>query len=95
LDTERRRYIVGDPELFSNYDKGDLEPLYGPHAWHGTLRTSEFIPTYIEELLINYIILRELGTGQERILMNVGSDGSAGSLHPAHISKQILQWYGW
>ncbi len=97
LDKERRRYIVGDPELFSNYDKGDLEPLYGPHAWHGTLRTSEFIPTYVEELLINYIILRELGTGQERILMNVGSDGSAQSvgdlrlLCPAIIPAQDVQ----
>ena len=97
LDKERRRYIVGDPEIFSNYDKGDLEPLYGPHAWHGTLRTSEFIPTYVEELLINYIILRELGTGQERILMNVGSDGSSQSvgdlrlLCPAIIPDQDVQ----
>jgi hypothetical protein len=97
LDKERRRYIVGDPALFSKYDKGDLEPLYGPHAWHGTLRTSEFIPTYVEELLINYIILRELGTRKERIIMNVGSDGSAQSvgdlrlLCPAVIPDQDVQ----
>jgi len=97
LDKERRRYIVGDPASFSKYDKGDLEPLYGPHAWHGTLRTSEFIPTYVEELLINYIILRELGTRRDRILMNVGSDGSAQSvgdlrlLCPAVIPDQDIQ----
>lgn len=74
LDKEKRRYIVGDPNTFSKYDKGDEEPLYGPHPWHGTLKTSEFIPTFTEEILINYIILRELGI--RGIKVNVGSDGS-------------------
>jgi hypothetical protein len=97
LDKERRRYVVGDPASFSKYDKGDLEPLYGPHAWHGTLRTSEFIPTYVEEILINYIILRELGARKERIVINVGSDGSMQSVGrlllgcPAYIPDKAVQ----
>lgn len=97
LDKEKRRYVIGDPLAFSKYDKGDLEPLYGPHAWHGMLRTSEFIPTYVEQLLVNYIILRELGNQKERIIMNVGSDGSQQSvgdymlLCPAIIPNKKIQ----
>lgn len=79
LDEEKRRYIVGEPNSFSKYDKGDVEPLYGPHAWHGMLRTSEFIPTFVEEILINYILLRELGQ-KGRINVVVGSDGSRQSI---------------
>lgn len=82
LDQEKRRYVVGDPKFFSKYDKGNEEPFYGPHAWHGTLRTSEFIPTFVEEVLINYIILREIGVEKEKIKINVGSDGSMQSGEP-------------
>ena len=51
----------------------------------------------IEELLVNYIILRELGTKEERIIMNVGSDGAMQSgdgllLHcPAYIPVKEVQ----
>lgn len=76
LDKEKRIYIIGAPQKFSKYDKGDEEPLYGPHAWHGLLRTSEFIPTFVEQILINYIILREMGVSKDKIMINVGSDGS-------------------
>jgi hypothetical protein len=76
LDKEKRRYVIGDPASFSEYDKGDEEPLYGPHAWHGMLRTSEFIPTFVEQMLVNYIILRELDVRKERITVVVGSNGA-------------------
>lgn len=76
LDKEKRRYIIDNPQNFSKYDKGDQEPLYGPHAWHGLLRTSEFIPTFVEQILINYIILREMGVPKDKIKINVGTDGS-------------------
>ena len=96
LDKEKRIYVVGEPLAFSKYDKGDEEPKFF-HDWHGALKTSEFIPTYVEQLLINYIILRELGTQKERIIMNVGSDGSSQSaggflLHcPAYIPDKEIQ----
>lgn len=76
LDKEKRRYIVGESGIFSKYDKGNKEPLYGPHPWHGMLRTSQFIPTFADQILINYIILRELGIEKHKIKINVGSDGS-------------------
>jgi len=97
LDKEKRRYVIGEPASFSKYDKGDKEPLYGPHAWHGMCRTSEFIPIYTEQLLISYIILRELDIQKERITMVVGSDGarqSVGSfllLCPAVIPDKEVQ----
>ncbi len=96
LDKEKRRYVIGEPASFSKYDKGDEEPLYG-HAWHGILRTSEFIPTYVEEILVNYIILRELDIQKERILVNIGSDGSLQRVGdvllccPAYIPDQEVQ----
>ena len=76
LDKEKRRYVIGAPQNFSKYDKGDKEPLYGPHDWHGLLRTSEFIPTFVEQIFVNYIILREMGVSKDKIMINVGSDGS-------------------
>jgi len=97
LEKEKRRYVIGDPISFSKHNKGDREPLYGPHAWHGMLRTSEFIPIFVEQILINYIILRELGSQKERIIVNVGSDGSSQSvgnfrlLCPAVIPPKIVQ----
>ncbi|MGA8849422.1 MAG: hypothetical protein WB564_06340 [Dehalococcoidia bacterium] len=96
LDKEKRRYIIGSPNEFSEYDQGDEAPKF-LHEWHGFLKTSEFIPTYVEELLVNYIILRELGAEQERMTMSVGSDGaiqfSGGLLlHcPAHIPDKKVQ----
>lgn len=75
LDKEKRKYILGHPQNFSKYDKGDEEPLYS-HSWHGLLRTSEFIPTFVEQILINYILLREMGVSKDKIRINVGSDGS-------------------
>lgn len=97
LDKEKRRYVIGEPASFSKYDKGDAEPLYGPHDWHGKCRTSEFIPIYVEQLLISYIILRELNIQKERIIIVVGSDGarqSVGSfllLCPAVIPDKEVQ----
>jgi len=76
LDKEKRRYIVGDPAIFREFDKSDKEPLFGPHAWHGVVRTSEFIPIFVEQVFINYILLREKGISKEEIKINVGSDGS-------------------
>lgn len=96
LDNEKRRYVIGRPEAFSKYDQGDEEPKFF-HEWHGALKTSEFIPTYVEELLVNYIILRESGVQKERIIINVGSDGSYQSvgsllLHcPAYIPVKEVQ----
>jgi len=96
LDKEKRRYVIGNPNEFSAYDQGDEEPKYS-HEWHGALKTSEFIPTYAEGLLVNYIILRELGVKKERIIMNLGSDGaiqySGGWLlvSPAHIPVKEVQ----
>ncbi len=96
LDKEQRRYVLGHPEAFAKYNKGDKEPKFF-HEWHGALKTSEFIPTYVEELLVNYIILRELGASKERITINVGSDGSyqhiSGFLFhcPAHIPDKEVQ----
>lgn len=96
LDKEKRRYIVGNPNEFSEYDQGNEEPKF-LHEWHGFLKTSEFIPTYVEELLVNYIILRELGAEQEKVTMSVGSDGamqySGGMLLrcPAHIPDKRVQ----
>jgi len=96
LDTEKRRYVIGHPETFSVYDKEGEKPRFF-HEWHGVLKTSEFIPTYVEELLINYIILRELGTRKERIIINVGSDGSKQSVGglilrcPAYIPDKEVQ----
>lgn len=96
LDKEKRRYIVGEPEKFSAYDLGDEEPKFF-HEWHRVLRTPQFIVTYVEELLVNYIILRELLPPKERIIMNVGSDGamqSGGGLLlrcPAYIPRKEVQ----
>ncbi|MFC1939690.1 HAMP domain-containing protein [Chloroflexota bacterium] len=96
LDKERRRYVIGNPDVFTKYDKGDEEPKFF-HEWHGVLKTSEFIPIYVEELLVNYMILRELGNPKERVITNVGSDGSyqylSGQLlHcPAHIPDKEVQ----
>jgi len=96
LDKEKRRYIIGNPNEFSEYDQGNEEPKF-LHEWHGFLKTSEFIPTYVEELLVNYIILRELGAKKERVTISVGSDGaiqySGGLLlHcPAHIPDKRVQ----
>jgi len=96
LDKGKRRYIVGNPNEFSEYDQGDEAPKF-LHEWHGFLKTSEFIPTYVEELLVNYIILRELGAEKEKMIMSVGSDGaiqySGGMLlHcPAHIPDKKVQ----
>jgi hypothetical protein len=96
LDKERRRYIIGPPEALSAYDKGDEEPKFF-HEWHGALRTSQFIVIYVEQLLVDYIILRELVAQKERIIMNVGSDGAMQSggrllLHcPAHIPRKEVQ----
>lgn len=74
LDKEKQRYIVGNPEIFRQFDD-DKEPHYF-HSWHGMLRTSEFIPTFVEQVLINYILIRELGVSREEIKITVGSDGS-------------------
>lgn len=96
LDKEKRRYVIGEPKSFSKYDKGDKEPLYC-HEWHGILKTSEFIPSFVEQILVNYIILRELGSQKERIKITVGSDGSRQSvgsfllLCPAIIPDQEIQ----
>jgi len=96
LDRERRRYIVGDPDSFSQYDRGDEEPLYA-HDWHGILRTSEFIPTFVEQILVNYTILRELVGQEEKVQVTVGSDGSFQSLGdmlllcPASIPDEEIQ----
>jgi hypothetical protein len=96
LNTEKRRYVIGHPNEFSAYDQGDEEPKFF-HEWHGALKTSEFIPTYVEELLVNYIILRELSAKKGRIIMNVGSDGAAQScgglllLCPAVIPDKDVQ----
>jgi hypothetical protein len=76
LDKEKRRYVVGSPKEFTKFDQKSKEPLYGPHAWHGTLTTSEFIPVFVEQILVNYIILREIGVPRKEIKLNVGSDGS-------------------
>lgn len=75
LDKEKRRYVIGAPQKFSKYDKGDKEPLYC-HDLHGLLRTSEFIPNFAEQIFVNYIILRENGVSKDKIRINVGSDGS-------------------
>jgi len=96
LDKERRRYVIGNPDVFTKYEKGDEEPKFF-HEWHGVLKTSEFIPIYVEELLVNYMILRELGNPKERVIINVGSDGSyqylsGHLLHcPAHIPDKEVQ----
>jgi hypothetical protein len=97
LDKEKGRCILGESADFSQYDKADMEPLYGPHDWHGLLRTSEFIPTFVGQILINYIILRELGVKQEKIKIVVGSNGSSQSvgslllLCPAVIPDETIQ----
>jgi len=75
LDKEKRRYVIGAPQKFSKYDKGDEEPLYY-HDLHGLLRTSEFIPNFAEQIFVNYIILRENGVSKDKIMINVGPDGS-------------------
>jgi len=96
LDKEKRRHIIGAPNEFSEYDQGDEAPKF-LHEWHGFLKTSEFISTYVEELLVNYIILRELRGEQEMVTMSVGPDGaiqhSGGLLiHcPAHIPDKKVQ----
>jgi hypothetical protein len=74
LDKEKRVYIVGGPDKFKEYDEKGKEPLYGPHPWHGLLTTSQFIPIFTEQILINYILLRE--TGIKPVEINVGTDGS-------------------
>jgi len=74
LDKEKQRYIIGDPMNFREFDKDGEEPFYRSHLWHGKLRTSEFIPTFTGQVLVNYILLRELGISDIKI--NVGSDGS-------------------
>ena len=74
LDKEKRVYVVGTPEKFTKFNEKGRQPLYGPHPWHGRLKTSEFIPIFVEQILINYIILREIGV--KPIKLNVGSDGS-------------------
>lgn len=94
LDKEKRRRIL-QPELFLQCDKGNEEFRFY-HIWHGALKTSEFVVTFVEELLINYIILRE-NRQEQRITMSVGSDGSvqfAGGLVlrcPAHIPRVEVQ----
>jgi len=74
LDNEKRRYITGHPSEFSAYDQGNKEPIFF-HTLYGALKTSEFIPIYLETLLVDYIILRELGIKGEEIAMIVSSDG--------------------
>lgn len=96
LDKEKRRYIIGHPDAFSAYDLGDEEPKFF-HQWHGALRTSQFIVVYVEELLVNYVILKELIAPKERIIINVGSDGSMQSgggfllRCPAYIPRKEVQ----
>lgn len=95
LDKEKRRHIL-QPESFLQYNKGNEEPRFY-HDWHGVLKTSEFIPTYIEQLLTNYIILRDLGAQNERITIVVGTDGSLQSVGrimlrcPAYIPDKDVQ----
>ena len=74
LDKENRVYVVGGPDKFKRLNETGREPLYGPHPWHGRLKTCEFIPVFVEQILINYVLLRELGI--KPVKMNVGSDGS-------------------
>jgi len=76
LDIEKQRYVIDDPSSFEKYNKGKKEPLYGPHEWHGVLKTSEFIPVFTGQVLINYILCRELGIPRDHIHINVGSDGA-------------------
>ena len=61
LDKEKRRYVVNSPEDFTKYNVKNKEPLY-THLWHGSLETAEFIPTFVGQILINYIVLRGLGS---------------------------------
>jgi hypothetical protein len=95
LDKEKRRHIL-QPESFLRYNEGNEETRFH-HDWHGVLNTSEFILTYIEELLTNYIILRDLGALNERITIVVGTDGSvqtAGGTMlrcPAYIPDKDIQ----
>lgn len=97
LDKEKRKFVVGTPNDFLKYNIKGKEPLYGPHLWHGSLTTSEFIPIFVEQILVNYIILREIGVSRKSIKMNVGSDGSlqsgGGKLFtcPAAISSKEVQ----
>jgi len=76
LDKEKQRYVIGDPTIFRKFDKDRDEPLYVSHPWHGRLKTSEFIPTFTGQVLVNYILLRELGIPINEIKISVGSDGS-------------------
>lgn len=95
LAKEKRGYVLS-PESLTRYDKGDEEPHFY-HRWHGALKTSTFISVYIEELLTNYIILREIGGQQEQIKMIVGAEGSlqiggGAMLHcPAYIPDKEIQ----
>ena len=72
LDKNKIVHLL-DPDSFVQYIEENGEPKY-EHEWHGRMDTSEFIPTYIEELLVNYVILREM-RNQDKIIMNVGSNG--------------------
>lgn len=74
LDTEKRRYIANTPRFYELYDIDKTKPYY--HPWFGELSISEFIITFSEQVLINYIILRENSFKKEQIKINVGSDGS-------------------
>lgn len=102
LDKEKRVYVIGDPEKYKKYNKKGSEPMYGNHPWHGTLTTSAFIPTFVEQILINYIILRESGFSKEDINITVGSDGSSqsggkklltcpASIHSKRVIKIIIK----
>lgn len=76
LDKEKRKFVVGTLNDFLKFNTKGKEPLYGPHLWHGSLTTSEFIPVFVEQILVNYILLREIGVSRKSIKINVGSDGS-------------------
>jgi hypothetical protein len=96
LDKEKRRYIVNSPENFTKYNVKNKEPRY-THPWYGSLETAEFIPTFVGQILVNYIVLREAGVPSKDIKINVGSDGSMQtgggrlSLCPAIIPSEDVQ----
>jgi hypothetical protein len=75
LDKEKMAYIIGSPTDFANFNVEGKEPSYY-HPWHGSLTTAEFILSYVGQLLVHYIILRESRTSKEKIEINVGADGS-------------------
>lgn len=92
LDKSKLMFLIKIP--FEDYPKLDGAFF---HPWYGYLDTKKFTLFFTGQVLINYIILRDLGVKPNEINISVGSDGAMITarkhllLNPAKINDDKLQ----